>query len=52
MSNKGFFGLDDDEYDRLQEDIEQRIEDANREYGYGGRQVNMDTAADKWSFCQ
>ena len=38
MSNEdnSFFGLTDDEYQILLEDIDQAVEEGNRKYGYGG----------------
>jgi hypothetical protein len=34
--DNSFWGLTDDEYEILLEDIEQAIEEGNRKYGYGG----------------
>ena len=34
-SDDNFFGLTDDEYEILLEDIEQAVEEGNRKYGYG-----------------
>ena len=36
------FGLTDDEYQNLLEDIDQAVEEGNRKYGYGGRDVESE----------
>jgi hypothetical protein len=36
------FGLTDDEYQILLEDIDQAAEEGNRKYGYGGRDVESE----------
>lgn len=43
------FGLTDEEYERLKEEREQLIAEANKKYGYGGSDGNSDDGKEKRS---